>query len=872
MKLIIAFITFLLTSSLHAQHNHNHSLYITDKYVIVHGDVIPRFAVPYSNIAIRDGNWSDPSTWNNNKIPGKDSRVNIPAGINVKYNISSETQLDAIEINGALEFSTDINTALYLNEIMVMPSGILTIGNEQNQIAANVKSEIVFTDTPTLNGIYHKAGTKEKPGIDPQQWGKGLIVFGKLQIHGAPKSSSYQQVIIEPRAGDMSLKLKDVPIGWQPGDQIIVPDTDANWKENRIEELVVKQINGSSITFNKPLNYNHRVARDAENNIVAYPHIGNLSRNVIIRSQNPEGIRGHTVYFGSANIDIRYARFSGLGRTTLADLDNSLVKYENNNLSVFSIGKNQIGRYSVHFHHVEGPHNASNSGYQFKVIGNSIDNGKRWGVVVHGSNYGDISDNFAYNIPGPSFVTEDGSESYNRFNNNFSVRNGSTGFFKSGLAGEGFWFRGPLNQITNNVAANSRRAGFDIFVQNLPKNTPKPKFRGANKADINESVPVNPGELPFLGFENNIAYGSNSGFDNWSSSPKERSYVKNLLIWHTNDNSFAISSYINENISFENINIFGDFQSLNNKRPQKHQAIPEDGIQAVRQSSNLIIKNSTFKGVQTAINTPTYKAEKMLVADSTLQAYVGIKVGRLTAGGPTSISKELEYGSLTVSNTKFIPMPHNIVEPAQYTLFLDYGPVFKTAANLMNKNEVYLFDFNGTKGANYRVFYPEQAPDFVVPKSVIDLSDRRKDFIASPEAGLTNRQAWDKYKIAIGGAVAPCREFDNDNCEAAWRRAKALGIHGLVFPLQANSYDLLINAGQDLIVKKNQTIGLSAKVDKNVVVDWSKLNGPGEAIFSNFKLYNSNVTFSEPGQYVLRLTGNLNAKRSFDELNINVLP
>ena len=59
-------------------------------------------------------------------------------------------------------------------------------------------------------------------------------------------------------------------------------------------------------------------------------------------------------------------------------------------------------------------------------------------------------------------------------------------------------------------------------------------------------------------------------------------------------------------------------------------------------------------------------------------------------------------------------------------------------------------------GQNYQVYYPEQAPTYVMLQSTLDPGNGTHTRVTgSPEAGLTNLQTWAKYGIAIAGAVSP---------------------------------------------------------------------------------------------------------------------
>src|SRR5262249_60586211 len=129
--------------------------------------------------------------------------------------------------------------------------------------------------------------------------------------------------------------------------------------------------------------------------------------------------RGHTIFLSHASIDIRYAAFKDLGRTKMGMLDSTEFDSEGR---VAKIGTNQIGRYPVHFHHDFGPRTVPSNGYQFTLICDAIEGSQKWGITVHRSHYGLIQDNIVYDTRGAGIVTEDGSESFNTFDHNFSLR------------------------------------------------------------------------------------------------------------------------------------------------------------------------------------------------------------------------------------------------------------------------------------------------------------------------------------------------------------------------------------------------------------------------------------------------------------------
>lgn len=237
-------------------------------------------------------------------------------------------------------------------------------------------------------------------------------------MHGAVKSPSFARLAAEPRAGDTTLTLSQPVSGWAAGDRLILPDTrlilgdvSGGFVAQR-EELTLVGASGSTITLTAPLQHAHPGARNGNDLLEFLGHVGNLSRNVTIRSQNPSGTRGHVFLTYRGSFDIRYALFKDLGRTTTARLDNTTF---DTNGTVQHLGTNQIGRYPFHMHHVMGPVSTPANGYQYTLIGNAVDGGtadhnRKWGITIHDSHYGLVSDNVVYNASGAGLMTESGTE------------------------------------------------------------------------------------------------------------------------------------------------------------------------------------------------------------------------------------------------------------------------------------------------------------------------------------------------------------------------------------------------------------------------------------------------------------------------------
>jgi hypothetical protein len=521
---------------------------------------IPDFCASATIRSVSSGVWSNPAIWSPARVPGAADVVNVDSGTNVTYDLSSTTAIPCLAVNGRLAFRTDRNTLLTVGTMMIMPIGALEIGTAAMPVGAGFTAQIVIANSP-INTT-----------TDPEQYGTGLLGFGIVTMHGAPKTPTWTRVAAEPRAGQTTVTLSQAVSGWSVGDRLILPDTRhlkwnevTNWIRNasQTEERTIAAISADAkvITLNQALQFDHLGARDGGGTgaLRLLPHVGNLTRNVIVRSQVPIGSggpQGHVLFTERANVDIRYSAFRDLGRTIAAPTGSS----------------NQIGRYPVHFHHLMGPVATPANGYQYTFVGNAVDGGsttheRRWAVAIHNTHYGLVSDNVAYNYAGSLFTTEDGSESYNVIERNFAVRgHGNGGRLGDGNEGMGFWFRGPNNYVRGNVAAHfdsdetEAAYGFKYFMRTLGT-VMIPTAKGQ---DMSQYVARDGNNMPILEFKNNEVYSSAQGLTYWwlssqdptaSPNPQE-SVFEDLRIWHVYN--VGVYHYPAANVRFERLLVLGN--------------------------------------------------------------------------------------------------------------------------------------------------------------------------------------------------------------------------------------------------------------------------------------------------------------------------
>jgi len=739
----------------------------------LHLDTIPNFAKNPTIHSTQNGNWSNPSTWSPARVPLAEDVVLIQHDVTYD-SLTGNANVIGIDASAALRFKANQNTQLRVGTLLVMPNGTLEVGTAVTPIASNVTAEIIINDLPidvTNNGI----------GVfDPEQFGTGILVIDSTwTMHGSAKSPTFVRLSEEPMAGTTTLKLSVPVAGWHVGDKLILPDSrhlfgieDGKNFVGQWEELSVASLpsDGKTVTLTNPLQYDHPGARNADGNLEYLPHIGNMTRNIVIRSKNPNGTRGHVQAHHNANIDIRYATFQNLGRTLNEDLDNTTF---NSDGSVAHIGTNQIARYPLHTHHLRGPAAPQANGYQFTLIGNVVDGGSaahnfKWSLVIHDSHYGLIRENLVYNAMGAAVAFEDGTESQNVLEDNFVVRVSGTGLradrgcgVNCGREGVGYWFHGPNNYIRNNVATNViGKSAFTIFVKYAGSELKIPAYQGADPDHDGQFQIMNAYATPLREFANNEAYGATQrGLTYWwigsegagTNGPQQdmpRSFIKDFVIWHA---KVGVYGYASQRLTIDHIIIRGNQDTV--KTPSWGLDF-QDYLQ-----KDLIIQNADIQGVQTGIEAPLLVEPKdttgigfATIKDSLIRAYYGIKVFQPWHNtNPTGLNPR----EIHVRNVRFKALnvnPINQNSPPYPSIKMDPKTI---KSHLLVATKVFVFDYNQTPGDDFQVFAPEQDPNFILPESTF-LANGNPDIIGSPVAGLTNSQNLSQYGIAYGGEITPC--------------------------------------------------------------------------------------------------------------------
>jgi len=726
-------------------------------YIRTRTDTVPNLAYPFTTASVASGRWSDPTVWSNRRVPGDGDVVRITTGTRIAYDRLSDARLRAVGVAGDLLFDTARNTRIRVTHLLVYRSGYLEIGRADAPVPVGVTAEIIINDEPL------DTGTPEAPGLDPEQYGNGLLVWGRLSLNGAARTPPFVRLARAPAAGESELLLEAPPLAWRAGDEVVLPDSrqpvpqrlrridrapynetgsrgvvpDPQWETARITHL-----DGARATLAAPLRYDHPGVRGTSNASAVsdgppmLPHVADVTRNVIIRSENASGVRGHTICFRDARAHVVNTAFVDLGRTTAAPLDST--RFDDGGQLVH-VGANQIARYPIHMHHLVDADRVTGSAPEFELSGNVVRGALRWGIAVHASHFGLIAGNIIMDLDGAGIVTEDGSESGNRFEHNFVTAVRGSGLPADarrrgeglGHEGAGFWFGSDNNVIIGNVAAGVRDGGISLF--RSEHSLPFPTFPSLQSTDI---ALLPDGSVRVAKLDHNEVYGSaGAGIELWSTKACSvcRAHdvmLKDTVVWNT---------YLGLVYDYHSDYYVVDGLVVQGSRPI---AKGSTGVTA-NNSLRARVSGAKIKDMDIGLEGGGSRNRELQLSNATITANTGLIIRRGTSWGSRK--------PVVLRNVSISPPNAGSGTSATRLIALEDEPYRARQPKRMLPRPIQVYAFQGQPGNNFALFYPDQAAGALVPQS-------NDPAVGCPEPGLTNRQCLDRYGLAVGGAVASCEE------------------------------------------------------------------------------------------------------------------
>jgi hypothetical protein len=485
-----------------------------------------------THTAVVSGSWFNPINWQGGNVPGEGAWVHVPTGIELVYDQVSNTVLKAVKVDGHLKFSTTSSSQMIVDTLLIEGSARLTVGTANNPIPAAINVDVLFSNDGDLDVMK-----------DPSLMGRGLLGRGDVVIHGVEKTP-HMKVSSDPRSGDTTLQLVEIPLNWRVGDVLVIAGTKySGWKwDNQIqavryhgtqdEVVTVTAIDGAEVTFEPALQYDHITPREDLKTSVA-----NMSRNITFATQIPETTpthqRGHVMFMGESIVDVRYASFWQLGRT-----DKSFLTLEAEDFEVILPESNVRGRYAFHLHR-KGINDEEKPAI---AIGNAVFGSPGWGYVHHDSN-AIFHNNVSFDTFGAGFVAETGNE-IGTWSNNLAIKaEGNSAFnpkngndrelFDMGRTGDGFWFQGRMVRSINNIAASVNH-GF-VYLHRGSGMLPFPGSAFMFPEALTRNGLSGVDDAPILSFADNESFASTVGLYVVKANPNQQhdihSHFKKFKAW-----------------------------------------------------------------------------------------------------------------------------------------------------------------------------------------------------------------------------------------------------------------------------------------------------------------------------------------------------
>ena len=477
----------------------------------------------------QDGAWSDPKTWQPARVPRQNDRVLVSRQTNVVYDVQSKDVIRLVQVVGKLQFARDRNTLLNVGILKVQNSDECSESGFACDFAGvNVAGEPQGPRDgapPTL-----QVGTPQEPlpaqftarirlhylkGMNKDDAPALVCCSARMQLHGAPLSHTWVKLGNDVEPGDERVVLRHAVTGWRVGDEVIVTGSKRKQRSGgtfrgdaagqATEKRRITKIEGQTLHLDKPLDNEHFGSGEFRS------EVANLSRNVIIESANPGGVRGHTLYHRFSQGGISYARFAHLGK------------------------ENVLGRYAIHYHLVGDTMRGSG------VIGASIvDSHNRW-ITIHGTEYLVVRDCVGYQSVGHGYFLEDGTEVFNLLDRNLAVQAYEGRRLPKQVLpfdpndGAGFWWANGRNTLTRNVTCENDQYGYRYDSQKR------------SNFDSNLSIRMPSGDyqvtdirtVPISRFSDNESHTEGlysiavAGTDGAGPDTRHPHRLANLKIWHT---------------------------------------------------------------------------------------------------------------------------------------------------------------------------------------------------------------------------------------------------------------------------------------------------------------------------------------------------
>jgi hypothetical protein len=267
--------------------------------------------------------WSDPKSWPHG-VPGPGDVAVISR--RVVLDLDAHVAGVVVEPGGELAFDPAASRTLRSSGNVVVRGRLA-----MRPGSSALEHRLVFV------GVNEAAFAGGGMGVLASDVGLWVVGAGVLDLEGAPRRA-WTRASGAVAAGATRLALADDPVGWRPGDEVVVtptlgPDNERSF--TAYDTAMVRSVSGRTVSLSRPLRFPHPsvdVGADAGSGRVQTAEVLNLTRNV--RIEGTPGHRAHIFIHSSRPQSLKGVAIRQMGPRKRADEYTEPV----------------LGRYALHFH------------------------------------------------------------------------------------------------------------------------------------------------------------------------------------------------------------------------------------------------------------------------------------------------------------------------------------------------------------------------------------------------------------------------------------------------------------------------------------------------------------------------------------------
>jgi hypothetical protein len=261
---------------------------------------------------------------------------------------------------------------------------------------------------------------------------------------------------------------------------------------------------------------------------------------------------------------------------------------------------------------------------------------------------------------------------------------------------------------------------------------------------------------PMAEFSGNEVYASGGALQLWSVGAwghipvpgVGESVVKDFAAWHVS--GYVYYNYEVSHLTFDGYTYIGDVNAL---RRNVYSAAIYGGDYTMK---DFVLRNGNIQNAEVGIFPSPHTAGGTQIYENTyLRNYFNVYIQHI--GGSFAMSEVSGSRTMIFRNIRFAQAdtPDRWFGDPKANFVMKSGWPTLPCVDFLQRDQVFVYAYNGNPADNFRLYYDDQAATAPAPQMVESANGFSPGAIGITVEGLTNRQAWDLFGVAMAGEVAP---------------------------------------------------------------------------------------------------------------------